>query len=160
MCMAVVPIGTSDHRPAAGSVRSSRQKACGGAGSCVQGVRGESRLLCVHVCVCACERCLRDFHTRERICTHVSASSRMCRSFYAQHGSLVDGPKLEKLESEAYECTMRLMAQGRRRTFAADGPPIRTDGPLHPAAVQIGVRHGCLTTKPPTKRRDEVLDER
>ena len=55
----------------------------------------------------ACECCMRDFHTRERVCTHVVASSKRCREFYDRYGSEVGSEVLAQLEEEAYSKTKR-----------------------------------------------------
>ncbi len=51
---------------------------------------------------------MRDFHNRERLFVHVSASSVVCTSFYRREGSEVEVSKLEALEAEALENTKQL----------------------------------------------------
>ena len=103
----------------------------------------------IHSNVCEC--CLRDFHSRERVFTHITASSKVCSRYYRENGSAVSSSVLERLEREAYNSTIKLKKQGRRRTHARE-PPERMQGPLTLGAHILGVRHDCLLTKPPTGR--------
>ena len=109
-------------------------------------VRSEIRKY-IHSTICQC--CLRYFRTRERIVTHIQASSPKCYDWYRQCGTSVPEKVLETLENEAYELTMALQRQGRRRTFG-EFPPERTFGPLTCMACELGVRNDCLLTKPPS----------
>ena len=98
-----------------------------------------------------CECCMRDFHTRERICTHITASSKKCFKYYTDHVVDIDSNVIKKLENEAYEKTIALLKSGRRRAYA-EHPPSRADGPLRAEAVSLGVRHDSLLTVPPPNR--------
>ena len=106
----------------------------------------------LHDTVCEC--CMRDFMSRERIFTHVSASSPKCNMFYRRVGSELCNDRYEKLESGSYENTMRLMRQDRRRT-CADQPHARVYGPLHPVADELGVRFDCLLIRPPQRQQGD-----
>ena len=105
----------------------------------------------LHSSVCEC--CMRDFHSRERAFVHMSASSVVCTEYYRINGVEVEAEKLNALETQAFEQTKQLQREGRRRTFAANAPPLRTVGPLTSQAVALGVRHDCLLTKPPRRIR-------
>ena len=104
---------------------------------------------CIYSTVC--EVCLRDFHSRERVCTHITASSRIRGQHYREFGVPMGDKALERLESEAYEHTKGLAKRGRRRTFAGGKPPVRTYGPLLESACRLGIRHDCLTKVPPLR---------
>lgn len=96
---------------------------------------------------------MRDFHSRERICTHVVSSSRKCAMFYRNNGTQLSEQALEAAEEEAYRKTKSLITKGKRRTYAENQAPLRLFGPLHPNAAELGVRHDCLLTVPPKTRR-------
>ena len=105
----------------------------------------------LHSSVCEC--CNRDFHSRERAFVHMSVSSTVCTEYYRKHGSEVEADRLILLETKAFEHTKQLQREGRRRTFAANLPPIRLSGPLTKHAFELGVPHDCLLKKPPTANR-------
>ena len=96
---------------------------------------------------------MRDFHTRERIVTHVTASSKRCNAYYCSDEwcDELSADVVAQLEKSAYENTVKLKAQGRRRTYANNEPPKRLYGPLTAGAHSLGVRHDCLLKKPPQK---------
>ena len=93
-----------------------------------------------HIDGTVCIACLSDFHTRERVITHVTASSPRCRDVYLLVRPEVEPDKIVQLEVEAYQNTIKLLRSGRRRTFA-DIPPVRVDGPLLQCAAEAGILH-------------------
>ena len=112
----------------------------------------------VHSASAACE----SFFSRERIFTHVSASSKVCKEYYRTYGVPVSEDRLKALDQESEKDTKKLKAGGRRRTFAAGNPPVRVSGPLNRWAIDLGVRHDCLLVKPPNKahRGERRAEER
>ena len=87
-----------------------------------------------------CEACLKDFWTRSRLFTHLTASSQKCNQFYCIVAFAMSDQELKEYEDEAEELTRYLRAKGRRRTYA-EFPPVTVDGPLHIEAEKLGITH-------------------
>jgi len=97
-----------------------------------------------------CMCCLQEFHTRERVMTHISASSKRCQVYYRMNAEPVHPEVLAKLDSEALTLTNELKKKGKRRTYAQQ-PPLRLDGPLTAEAYEAGVSFSHLLKCPPVK---------
>ena len=87
-----------------------------------------------------CEACLKYFRTRNRLFTHLSASSDKCNKFYGVTAFALTDEELQAQEEQAEELTRKLRSRGRRRTYA-EFPPVLTDGPLHPSAIACCITH-------------------
>lgn len=76
-----------------------------------------------------CECCLQWFHTRERVLTHLMASSERCKTFYLALTVPLEDEEYERLEAISLEDVRYLSKAGHHRSYAPF-PPVRLRGPL------------------------------
>ena len=98
----------------------------------------------------SCMACLQEYWTRERLVTHVTKSSRRCRTVYRLFNNRMSDEALENAEEVARVHTKDLLASGSHRAHAAL-PVYRLSGPLVEAAVDLGINFYSLFKKPPQR---------
>ena len=95
-----------------------------------------------------CIACMREFWTRNRVFTHLAASSARCRAYYFSYAFDIGGERYRELEERAEAQTVSLRKKGRRRTFS-ERPPEHIFGPTTPEATALGICPAYRLNVPP-----------
>ena len=81
--------------------------------------------------ITACPACMMQFHTRERLLTHLGSKSPICSQFVIDHFPRLDAELFESLEAQSLvKDTKCKLQQGRSRFYTDNKSVFRLIGPL------------------------------